>query len=106
MLTLMWLSAACNQAPNEEGLLGQGWVDTYPSRHLLDEQGHVDIDSAWIPSVDTPMPTDDLRYRKGFSVSQTALLNHPGVNADAMGHVPLVDLTSGEDANWPWCGST
>ncbi len=96
MLTLMWLSAACNQAPNEEGLLGQGWVDTYPSRHLLDEQGHVDIDSAWIPSVDTPMPTDDLRYRKGFSVSQTALLNHPGVNADAMGHVHLVDLTSGE----------
>ncbi|MFT5586549.1 MAG: hypothetical protein ACI9VR_004148 [Cognaticolwellia sp.] len=96
MLTLMWLSLACNHAPEEQGLLGHGWVDTYPSRHLLDEQGHVDLDPAWLPSVDTPMPTDALRYRKGFSVAQTALLNHPGVNAAAMDQVYLVDLTSGE----------
>ena len=95
MLTLMWLSLACTEGPSDEGLLGQGWVDTYPSRHLLNAQGQVDLDPAWIPSVDTPMPTDVLRYRKGFSVAQTALLNHPGVNGDALDGVHLVDLNTG-----------
>lgn len=97
MLTLMWLALACREAPNEDGLLGQGWVDTYPSRHMLDEQGHVALDPAWIPSVDTPMPTEDLSYRKGFSVAQTALLRHPGVDPAALDRVHLVDLTTGQE---------
>ena len=89
------------------GLLGQGLSWPFPSAHLV-EDGHLAIPSSELalPEGSTPLPTERLAWRTGFSPVQTAAVQLEGVDAAALpgadqvgtpGSVRLVDLDTGTE---------
>jgi len=89
------------------GLLGQGLSWPFPSAHLV-EDGHLAIPSSELalPAGSTPLPTERLAWRTGFSPVQTAAVQLEGVDAAALpgadqvgtpGSVRLVDLDTGTE---------
>jgi len=94
----------------EGGLVGTGLANPFPSRLLLDGDGHLAIQPGQLPSGgDTPHPTERLTWRTGFSAGQTSVLDLPGLRSSGLpsagsapgeGSVRMVDLT---DGRWLYC---
>lgn len=115
---LLVLLAACNGADDgapapsggEGGLTGDGVLLPYPSRLLLDEQGHhVALPADLLPHGDTPFDVERVAWRTGFSPAQIAVARVPNPRPEALprwdapvltgGSVRLIDLTDGVE--WP-----
>ena len=99
------LACQCAQGPVEDaGLMGQGLMWPFPNAQLMVD-GRVSIPSEAVPYVDTPMPTERLAWRDGFSPVQTAVIQLDDVDAGALpgagsglgGSVRLIDLDTGEE---------
>ncbi len=98
------LLCACTTPPDGLGLTGDGASSPFPSRESLDEDGYVDV-SAALSDIDVDLPTDRVRWRRGFSPAQLFVVRLDGVDASALpewrnpdpsqSSVFLVDLTSG-----------
>ncbi len=86
-----------------EGLLGDGWNNPFPSTHLI-ENGRVSLDSDTLPSAATPLNTERLSWRTGFSLVQPSVLRADGLRAQDLpvgdtppseGTVFVADLDAG-----------
>ena len=102
---LLACGGGCSQGPSGDGgQLGQGVMWPFPNADLVAD-GHLDIPSDQVPYVDTPMPTERLSWRTGFSPVQTALVRLEDVNLDALpqpnsglgGSVRIVDMDTGNE---------
>ncbi len=91
-----------------EGLIGGGWADPFPSIHALDTDGQLSLDllDLPVPIGGTPLPSERIAWRDGFSVGQTALVNLAGASPTSLpgwsvptpgeGGARMYDLDAGE----------
>lgn len=89
------------------GLLGDGPLNPFPTRELVDEDGFLAIPGEALPATTTPLDVERFQgWRTGFSPAQTAVLRLPGIDPSRLpsydaptpgeGSVRLADLTVGE----------
>jgi len=86
------LALACQNPKSSEApeaLLESGFIDSlltnpFPSRFLLDADGFVDLGGGLL-AVDSnsPLPVERLRWRTGFSPSQTVVIDLPTVDSSS-----------------------
>ncbi|MFT4625036.1 MAG: hypothetical protein ACI8PZ_003702 [Myxococcota bacterium] len=91
------------------GLLGDGWGNPFPSRHLMAD-GRLALAPEHLPPPSgAPFPVERLNWRSGFSVVQPSVLVHRDLTADGLptadtepgeGSVVIVDRT---DGRFVWC---
>ncbi|MFT7521236.1 MAG: hypothetical protein ACI9MC_003387, partial [Kiritimatiellia bacterium] len=108
LLTMLCLTGCKDPSTDSgEGLLGTGWLDPYPSVHMVDADGHLALDADVMPNVGgTSLPVGLTNWRTGFSVAQTAIVRLSNVDSTALPHwsnptpgeggVRLLDLDTGE----------
>ena len=93
------------------GLIGDGSMNPFPSRLLLDASGHLDLTDEMLPvASNAPLPVDRLRWRTGFSPSQTVVIHLPNLDPSSfpnwrnpepgIGSVRMFDRTT---AQWVPC---
>jgi hypothetical protein len=92
-----------------EGILGTGWANPFPNAQLMGEDGFLSLRD--LPELDSPLPTERLAWREGFSPAQVSVVrlghlmdvedivtdgfpSHLAPQAGA-GSVRMVDLTDG-----------
>ena len=92
------LACQCAQGPTEDaGLMGQGVMWPFPNSALVVD-GQLSIPSAAVPYVDTPMPTERLAWRDGFSPVQTTVFQLDAL-PDSLDDVHAFNISSGQP--WP-----
>lgn len=92
-----WILAGCTGPFVEEpaGPVGRGFGNPFPQSALVTEDGRLDLaDHVPEPGGPTPLPFDQLGWRRGFSSAQVAWLGGFEVDATALPTVDAIDPAS------------
>ncbi len=107
MRWLLWSVVGCaptvERLPEPDGPLGQGLANPFPQGTMV-RDGRLSLTGLPDPGFDTPLDTESLAWRRGFSPGQVAVLRWPGLDGTRLRGpeepdgeaVLLVDLDSGD----------
>ncbi|MCK6503787.1 hypothetical protein L6R53_10375 [Myxococcota bacterium] len=100
-LALLALACSPNPAQQTPGA-ARATFATFPSVHLLDDQGNLDIPSDQVPTVEggLPWPSERLTWRAGFSPVQTAVIDpEVALDGDSLPATDLLGVTGAVEAD-------